>query len=50
MVDEVGKPPVPVDRLAGEAVGPGDGPGAAAEYADLPDLHTTRFRVSGETL
>ena len=39
MVDEVGKPPVPVDRLAGEAVGAGDCPGAAAEHADLPDLH-----------
>ena len=38
MVDEVRQLPAGVDRLAGDGVGPGDGPGAAAEHANLADV------------
>ena len=38
MIYKSGQLPVPVDLLAGDVVGPGDGPGTAAEHADLAHL------------
>ena len=44
MVDEVRQLPASVDGLAGDGVGPGDGPRAAAEHPDFADLKITQLQ------